>query len=93
MIEMKGNAFYPKIVEVAPGTKITWVNEDVFTYGHGETSGAHNAVALSGPQSFATELLAHAESDSVTLTEPGTYDYICAPHPYMQGRIIVRDSD
>lgn len=93
VIEMKGNAFYPKIVEVAPGTKITWVNEDVFTYGHGETSGAHNAVALSGPQSFATALLAHAESDSVTLTEPGTYDYICAPHPYMQGRIIVRDTD
>ncbi|WP_019628462.1 plastocyanin/azurin family copper-binding protein [Thioalkalivibrio sp. AKL10] len=91
VIEMKGNSFYPKVVEVAPGTKITWVNEDVFTYGLGETSGAHNAVAMRGPQSFATAMLGHAESDSVTLTEPGTYDYICAPHPYMEGRIIVRD--
>ncbi|WP_018169334.1 plastocyanin/azurin family copper-binding protein [Thioalkalivibrio sp. ALMg9] len=93
VIEMKGNSFYPKSVEVAPGTKVTWVNEDVFTYGLGETSGAHNAVAMRGPQSFSTAMLEHAESDSVTLTEPGTYDYICAPHPYMQGRIVVRDPD
>ncbi len=93
VIEMKGNAFYPKIVEVAPGTQVTWVNEDVFTYGFGETSGVHNAVAMSGPQSFATSMLAHAERDSVTLTEPGRYEYICAPHPYMQGRIVVRDLD
>ncbi len=91
VIEIKGNSFYPKVVEVEPGTTITWVNEDVFTYGIGEQSGAHNAVAMSGPTNFGTAMLGHAESASVTLTEPGVYNYICAPHPYMQGRVIVRD--
>lgn len=92
VVEIKGNSFHPKVIEVAPGTRITWVNEDVFTYGHGEASGTHNAVAMRGPESFATPMLAHAESASVTLAQPGTYDYICAPHPYMQGRITVREA-
>lgn len=90
VIRIKGNSFYPKIVEVGPDTKVTWVNEDVFTYGGGEVSGVHNAVATDGPESFATRMLEHAESDSVTVTEPGTYEYICTPHPYMEGRIKVR---
>ncbi len=92
IIEIKGNTFSPKLVEVGPGTKITWVNEDALTFLHGEYSGAHNAVALEGPTSFATAMLGHAESDSVTLDQPGEYRYMCAPHPYMIGRIIVRDS-
>ena len=92
IIEIKGNTFTPKVVEVARGTKITWINEDVLTFLHGEYSGAHNAVAMDGPASFATAMLEHAESDSVTLDEPGEYSYICAPHPYMVGKIIVRDT-
>ena len=91
IIEIKGNSYSPKIVEVAPGTKITFVNEELFTYGEGETSGAHNAVVMNGPDFFATGMLAHAESETVTVNEPGVYDYICTPHPYMEGRIIVRD--
>jgi plastocyanin len=27
---------------------------------------------------------------TVTLTEPGTYDYFCSIHPKMQGQIVVR---
>lgn len=92
-VEIKGNSYYPKVVEVEPGTEITWVNEDVFTMGDGEPSGAHNAVTTGGPESFATGMLRHGESDSVTVTEPGVYDYICTPHPYMEGRIIVREPD
>jgi len=91
VIEIKGNSYYPKIVEVAPGTDITFVNEELFTFGDGETSGAHNAVVMNGPDYFQTEMLGHAESDTVTVTEPGVYDYICTPHPYMEGRIIVRE--
>ena len=93
VIEMKGNSFSPKVVEVYPGTDITFVNEEIFTYGDGEPSGAHNAVAMRGPAGFATDLLVHAQSETVTLTEPGVYEYICTPHPYMQGRIIVKDPD
>ena len=93
VIEMKGNTFSPKVVEVHPGTKITFVNEEVFSFGDGEISGVHNAVVVDGPAGFATDMLAHAESETVTVTEPGVYDYICTPHPYMQGRIIVKEPD
>ena len=91
IVEIKGNTFTPKVIEVEPGTKITWVNEDALTFLHGEYSGAHNAVAMEAPASFVTAMLEHAESDSVVLDAPGTYRYICAPHPYMQGKIIVRE--
>ena len=90
-VEIIANSYYPKVIEVEPGTKVTWSNEDVFTYMDGEFSGIHNAIGTSGPESFATDMLAHAETDSFVFTEPGEYDYMCTPHPYMQGRVIVRD--
>lgn len=91
-VEIIANSYYPKVIEVEPGTKVTWSNEDVFTYMDGEFSGIHNAVGTSGPESFATDMLAHAETDSFVFTEPGEYEYMCTPHPYMQGKVIVRDA-
>jgi nitrite reductase (NO-forming) len=88
-VRIIGNSYYPKVLQVTPGTTVTWVNEDVFSYLAGEVSGVHNAVATNGPERFATPLLAHAESYSFTFTKEGEYDYICTPHPYMKGRIIV----
>lgn len=90
VVEIIGNSFYPKVIEIEPGTKVTWVNEDVFTYLAGEFSGVHNAVGTKGPKRFATPLLGHGETGSVVFDESGEYSYICTPHPYMQGRIIVR---
>lgn len=92
-VRIIGNSFYPKVIEIEPGTKVTWVNEEAFTYLAGEVSGIHNAVGISGPTKFATRMLGHAEkSDSVSFTEPGSHEYMCAPHPYMRGKIIVRES-
>ncbi len=89
-----GNSYHPKVVEIAPGTKVTWSNEDAFTYLGGEFSGIHNAVAIKMPQGaggFATPMLMHAENASHVFETPGEYEYICAPHPYMKGKIIVRE--
>jgi len=93
-VTITGNSYHPKVVEIAPGTKVTWTNEDVFTYLGGEFSGIHNAVAIKMPQGaagFATPMLMHAESGSHVFETPGEYEYICAPHPYMKGMIIVRE--
>jgi nitrite reductase (NO-forming) len=90
-IQIIGNSFYPKTVEITPGTSVTWINEDVFSFLAGEFSGIHNAVATSGPESFASPMLSHAESWSYTFTEEGLYTYICTPHPYMEGVINVRE--
>ena len=89
-VRIIGNSFYPKIVQVAPGTKIKWINEDVFTFMEGEFSGIHNVVVRSGPEIFYSNLLSHAESFEHTLNEQGEYTYICTPHPYMEGKIIVK---
>jgi len=49
---------------------------------------AHNATS-SEAGGFDTGMLAKDESASVTFNQPGTYTYICSPHPSMIGQIIV----
>jgi nitrite reductase (NO-forming) len=88
-VRIIGNSYHPKVIRVAPGTTVKWINEDVFTYMEGEFSGIHNMIVKTGPERFASPMLAHAESWSQTLTAEGEYTYICTPHPYMEGRIIV----
>ena len=89
IIRIIGNSYFPKVVQVAPGTTIKWVNEDVFTFMEGEFSGIHNVIVKEGPEIFYSPLLAHAESYEFTVNKPGEYIYICAPHPYMEAKIIV----
>ncbi|MBW6478955.1 MAG: multicopper oxidase domain-containing protein [Bacteroidales bacterium] len=89
IVRIIGNSYHPKVVKVAPGTTIRWINEDVFTYMEGEFSGIHNVLVKSGPERFASPMLAHAESYSQVLKEDGEYIYMCTPHPYMEGKIIV----
>lgn len=95
-ISIIGNSFSPKVVKVAPGTTVTWTNEDVFTYMAGEYAGIHNVAGTSSPEGsdgLISPLLAHGESYSQTFTDEWTYDYICTPHPYMKGRVIVEAPD
>lgn len=93
-VSIIGNSFWPKVIEIEPGTTVTWTNEDVFTYLAGEFAGIHNAAGSDGEDDFfGTPLLAHGESGSHTFEKEGVYDYICTPHPYMEGRVIVKQSD
>jgi nitrite reductase (NO-forming) len=93
-VSIIGNSFHPKVIRVAPGTKITWTNEDAFTYLAGEFAGIHNAACMSSPdgaEGFITPLLAHGESHTVEIgAQGGDYEYMCTPHPYMKGRVEVR---
>jgi nitrite reductase (NO-forming) len=89
IVRIIGNSYFPKIVKVAPGTTVRWINEDVFTYMEGEFSGIHNVLAIDGPRRFASPMLAHAESWSERFTDQGEFTYICTPHPYMEGKVIV----
>lgn len=92
IVKIIGNSFYPKILDIKPGTTVKWVNEDVFTYLSGEFSGLHNVVALSGPSTFASPLLTHGESWTYTFNDLGEYNYMCAPHPYMRGIVRITES-
>ena len=90
IIEMVGNSYVPKTVEIPSGTSVTWVNEDVFDYMNFEQTGLHNSVVVEGPEDLATEMLAHGQTDALIFTVPGDYEYICTMHPYMRGIIRVR---
>jgi nitrite reductase (NO-forming) len=92
IVQIIGNSYYPKIIDIKPGTKVTWVNEDVFSYMEGEFSGVHNVITTNAPQVVASPLLAHAETFSFTFTETGVYEYMCAPHPYMRGEVRVSEA-
>jgi nitrite reductase (NO-forming) len=91
-VKIIGNSFYPKVIQVTPGTKVRWVNEDVFSYMEGEFSGIHNVISYESPEPFGSELLAHTESYEAILEEEGEYKYMCTPHPYMRGIVKVADA-
>ncbi len=77
-VEIKDYVFSPGVIKIKKGTKVTWTNRDI---------ARHNAQA--DDMSFKTELLGKDESGSVTFNQPGTFSYICGPHPYMKGTVEV----
>lgn len=95
-VSIIGNSYYPKVIQVAPGTTVTWTNEDVFTFLAGEYSGVHNVMGTSAPpdsDGLVGPLLGHGETFSHTFEEEWDYEYICTPHPYMVGRVIVKEPE
>src|SRR5688572_19229351 len=72
-------AFSPPMLTVTSGDTVTWTSED---------STVHTATSATG--AFDSGDLAQGESFSFTFTTPGTYAYICSPHPDMTGQIVVQ---
>jgi plastocyanin len=70
--------YTPTSTTVPVGTTVTWTNSGAFP---------HDAASTDG--SWKTPLLDPGASGSVTFSTPGTYAYICTPHPWMQATIIV----
>ena len=71
--------FTPQEITIAPGTTLTWVNNDDIPHAVAATGNAFRSKALDTDQTF-----------SFTFKEPGIYDYFCSLHPHMQGKIIVK---
>lgn len=81
---MRDIAFQPEEITVAPGTTVTWVNEDGIA--HTATSGTRG-----NPTDMFDETLDGGGSFSFTFEEPGTYDYFCRFHPGMSGVVVVEE--
>ena len=73
--------FDPPLLEVEPGTTVTFINQGV----------DHTATALDDPGVFDTGILHTGESFPVTFDTSGTYDYWCLLHPNMVGTIVVKE--
>ena len=78
VVQIENFAYAPAELTIQAGDTVTWTNLD---------DQAHTATATDG--SWDTGMLDQGASGSVTFTAPGTYDYLCTPHPTMTGRIIV----
>jgi amicyanin len=72
-------SFTPATITVNAGDTVTWNN-------NGPTP--HSATSANG--AFDTGILRKDQSGSHTFNEAGTYSYICTPHPYMKGTVVVQ---
>ena len=78
-VKFQDYSFAPARITVAAGTKVTFTNNG---------AQPHNASSADGG-GWDTGLLAKGETANVTFNRPGTYNFICSPHPSMIGQIIV----
>src|ERR1700736_248082 len=69
----------PPELTVAVGTTVKWLNHDDIP---------HNVVEKN--KAFRSKVLDTDDSYSFTFASAGTFDYFCALHPHMQGKIIVK---
>ena len=72
-------AFSPGEIAVVPGATVTWSNDDGAPHGLAYSDGAKG-----------TDVLLPGASFSRTYDKAGTFDYVCAVHAYMTGKVTVR---
>ncbi len=72
--------FEPQVLQVPPGTKVTWTNKD---------DAPHNVQDLSDLNTPISKDLNKGETFSITYEKPGEYSYLCALHSYMTGTVKV----
>jgi alcohol dehydrogenase (cytochrome c) len=74
--------FFPGRTKIKAGTTLTFTNV-------GDTP--HTATSFEGGKigKWDTGVLEKGQSKALTFSEPGNYFYICTPHPWMYGQIVV----
>ena len=77
-ITIKNFAFTPITLTVKVGTNVTWINEDSVPHQPKEDNGLFESSPLGNGQSF-----------TYTFTTAGMYNYTCAIHSSMKGKVIV----
>ncbi len=80
VVEIQNLDYSTKELEVDPGTVVVWVNQDPVQHSITADDGSFDSGLFDPDQSFA-----------MTFDEPGTYTYHCTPHPFMRGRVVVRE--
>lgn len=78
-IYIDGSAYSPDDHTVGVGSKVTWINNDAMS---------HTVTANDGT-SFSSGNITTGSSFSYVFNSIGTYNYHCADHPSMQGKITV----
>ena len=78
-VSMDHNTFIPGEITVAPGTTVTWVNNENMPHTVADSNKAFRSKTLVKDASF-----------SFTFATAGDYSYLCSIHPNMKGKVIVK---
>jgi plastocyanin len=73
--------FDPPVLTISAGTEVTWLNRDDVP---------HTATSTAKPKAFDSGPLDTDQTFSHVFSRPGEYEYFCAVHPKMTGRVIVK---
>lgn len=79
-VEMKNFAFNPSEIKIKQGETAEWLNKDTFA--------KHTVTSDSGAE-LNSEALSNGQTYSHTFNEKGIFEYHCAIHPTMKGKITV----
>ncbi|MGD2106433.1 MAG: plastocyanin/azurin family copper-binding protein [Nitrosopumilaceae archaeon] len=77
------NCYSPEEIQIQTGDSISWPNED--SEQHTVTSG----VPGKNDRYFDSDLYNPGQSWTFTFNEPGVFNYYCAIHPWMVGKVTV----
>jgi plastocyanin len=78
-VSMDHNTFIPSEITVAPGTTVTWVNNEAMPH-----------TVVDSNKGFRSKALVKDASFSFTFATAGDYNYLCSIHPNMKGKVIVK---
>ena len=81
-VAIRGFAFTPDTLHVAAGTTVTWVNCET------PDIDPHTSTAAGGE--WDSGYLRPGEKYARTFSAPGRFGYLCTPHPFMRGAVIVQ---
>jgi len=73
--------FKPDTIMIKAGSTVTWENHD---------DAPHAIRSVDKKEQYTSEALDTDEKFSHSFSKPGTYEYYCALHPHMRGKIIVQ---
>lgn len=81
--EETDGCYVPSVYEAPAGEPITWTNED--SAFHTVTAGTYDSPA----GTFDSGYMDPYDSYTLSFKAPGTYEYYCTLHPWMEGAIII----
>jgi len=81
--EETDGCYVPSVYEAPVGEPITWTNED--SAFHTVTAGTYDSPA----GTFDSGYMDPYDSYTLSFKAPGTYEYYCTLHPWMEGSVII----
>jgi plastocyanin len=80
VVEIRGMAFHPEVLELRQGDTVVWINRDIVP---------HTATA-SRTSGWDTGTLLQGQIGQYVASHAGDDPYFCKLHPVMLGKLIVR---